>query len=153
MASLAVAPAVRGVLRVANTARGTVRPGFDAARILQRDIEFDPYVQVDHFWMSRATFPPHPHAGFSAITLLFEDSEGKFKRSLRWAQILMCYRIAIGSFTNRDSLGTNMLIHPGDTHWTVAGKGVVHEEIPVKEGVPSHGLQIFCNLPSKLKFV
>ncbi len=35
----------------------------------------DPVISVDHFRMSQPTFAPHPHAGFSAVTYLFEDSE------------------------------------------------------------------------------
>ncbi|MBL9037658.1 MAG: pirin family protein, partial [Archangium sp.] len=38
----------------------------------------DPFLNVDHFTMSQPTFPPHPHAGFSAVTVLFEDSPGAF---------------------------------------------------------------------------
>ena len=47
----------------------------------------------DHFFMSSATFPPHPHAGFNAITVLFPDSPG--------------------SFSNRDSHGVSLVIKPG----------------------------------------
>jgi len=35
----------------------------------------NPFIGVDHAWMSAPTFPPHPHAGFSAISLRFPDSE------------------------------------------------------------------------------
>ena len=35
-----------------------------------------PLVLVDHFVMTGPTFAPHPHAGISAVTLLFEDSQG-----------------------------------------------------------------------------
>ena len=34
-----------------------------------------PLMGIDHAWMSAPTFPPHPHAGFSAVTCLFLDSE------------------------------------------------------------------------------
>jgi redox-sensitive bicupin YhaK (pirin superfamily) len=84
-------------------------------------------LNVDHFLMSEPTFPPHPHAGFSAVTWM-----------LPWSQ---------GSFVNRDSRGDRSLIAPGTLHWTLAGSGVVHEEIPEKPGVPSEGLQIFVKLP------
>jgi redox-sensitive bicupin YhaK (pirin superfamily) len=85
----------------------------------------DPVVLVDHFRMSTPVFPPHPHAGFSAVTYLFEDSED--------------------GFVNRDSLGHQLDIAPGSLHWTQAGSGVLHEEIPRAPGRVSHGLQIFVN--------
>ena len=85
----------------------------------------DPVVLVDHFRMDEATFAPHPHAGFSAVTYLFEDSED--------------------GFINRDSLGHTLPIEPGALHWTQAGSGVMHEEIPRTPGRVSHGLQIFVN--------
>ncbi|OWW21198.1 hypothetical protein AYR66_18675 [Noviherbaspirillum denitrificans] len=91
----------------------------------------DPILMVDHFEMRYPTFPPHPHAGFSAVTYLFEDSEG--------------------SFQNRDSLGGKQIIGPGALHWTMAGKGVMHEEVPVIDGQRCHGLQIFINLALAMK--
>lgn len=86
----------------------------------------DPFLNVDHFRMSQPTFPPHPHAGFSAVTVIFEDSPG--------------------SFVNRDSLGDVSRIGPGALHWTQAGRGMMHEEVPERRGVEGHGLQIFVNL-------
>ena len=94
----------------------------------------DPFLQIDHFRMSQPVFAPHPHAGFSAVTYMFEDSAG--------------------AFINRDSLAENepVLIHPGDLHWTQAGSGIVHEEVPAELGTVCHGLQIFVNLAAKDKF-
>lgn len=86
----------------------------------------DPFLGVDHARMSGPTFPPHPHAGFSAVSYLFEDSETGMQ--------------------NRDSLGTRNLIKPGGLHWTAAGKGIVHEEEPAVTGKTVHMLQIFVNL-------
>ncbi len=91
----------------------------------------DPVVIVDHFRMSQPTFAPHPHAGFSAVTYLFEDSED--------------------GLINRDSLGHRLPIEPGALHWTQAGSGVLHEEIPRAAGRVSHGLQIFVNSAAALK--
>lgn len=91
----------------------------------------DPILNVDHYFMSQPTFPPHPHAGFSAITYMFEDSEN--------------------GMLNRDSLGNEININPGDLHWAQAGRGMLHEEPPLINGLVSHGLQIFLNLPKKLK--
>lgn len=86
----------------------------------------DPFLGVDHAWLSASTFPPHPHAGFSAVSYLFLDSET--------------------GINNRDSLGNENLISPGGMHWTAAGRGVVHEEVPAENGKPVHMLQIFINL-------
>jgi redox-sensitive bicupin YhaK (pirin superfamily) len=94
--------------------------GSDSAQI-------DPFLGIDHAWMSAPTFPPHPHAGFSAVTYLFLDSET--------------------GIANRDSQGNSTLIEPGGLHWTAAGRGVVHEENPAVLGSTVHLLQIFVNLP------
>jgi redox-sensitive bicupin YhaK (pirin superfamily) len=50
---------------------------------------------------------------------------------------------------NRDALGNRNLIQPGGLHWTAAGKGVVHEEVPAEQGKTVHMLQIFINLPQE----
>jgi redox-sensitive bicupin YhaK (pirin superfamily) len=89
-------------------------------------LSLDPFISLNDFHMSEPTFPPHPHAGFSAVTYMFEDSKG--------------------SFTNRDSLGDKSLIEPGGLHWTQAARGMMHEEIPQTRGVDCHGLQMFVNL-------
>jgi len=89
----------------------------------------DPFLAVDHAWISGPTFPPHPHAGFSAVSYLFLDSET--------------------GIDNRDALGNRNLIQPGGLHWTAAGKGVVHEEVPAEPGKTVHMLQIFINLPQE----
>lgn len=86
----------------------------------------DPFLGVDHAWMSAATFAAHPHAGFSAVSYLFLDSET--------------------GVNNRDSLGNRNLIQPGGLHWTAAGRGVVHDEVPAVTGKTVHMLQIFVNL-------
>ena len=88
--------------------------------------DIDPVISIDHFRMRKSIFAPHPHAGFSAITYLFEDSEGEF--------------------INRDSLGNYHIAKPGAVVWNVTGSGVIHEEFPKYEGKLSHGLQVFINL-------
>jgi len=96
----------------------------------QFDGLLDPLVMVDHFKMSCPTFGAHPHAGMSALSILFEDSDG--------------------IFNNRDSLGNNIDLLPGDAYWLKAGSGAVHDEKPTK-GSRTHGLQIFVNLPQRNK--
>jgi len=91
----------------------------------------DPFLMCDCFWMAQPFFPPHPHAGFSAVTYMLPESEG--------------------GFVNRDSLGNHQLIRPGALHWTEAARGVMHEEVPIERGVTCQGLQIFVDLPAALK--
>lgn len=90
----------------------------------------DPLIMVDHYTMTLPTFGAHPHAGLSAVTVLFEDTEGKFN--------------------NRDSLGNDFDINPGDLYWLNAGSGAIHDEAP-RKGASIHGLQIFVNLPAHMK--
>ncbi|MCC2614895.1 pirin family protein [Aestuariibacter halophilus] len=106
--------------------------GFEALAFREKDFlgAMDPLVMVDHYRMTKPTFGAHPHAGLSAVSVLFEDSEGPFH--------------------NRDSLGNDFDIMPGDLYWLKAGSGVIHDESP-RAGSKIHGLQAFVNLPSTLR--
>ncbi|MEM1182671.1 MAG: pirin-like C-terminal cupin domain-containing protein [Acidobacteriota bacterium] len=90
----------------------------------------DPLLMVDHFTMGEPTFGPHPHAGMSAVSVLFEDSRGFFH--------------------NRDSLGHDVDLGPGDLYWLKAARGAVHDEGP-RPGSRTHALQVFVNLPAAAK--
>lgn len=104
-----------------------IRPGFSMIGTSgQPSLNLDPFLDVTLFQMSQPTFRPHPHAGFSAVTYMLPESKG--------------------SFQNRDSLGDQSLIHPGTIHWTQAGSGMIHEEIPTIPGTECIGFQIFVNL-------
>jgi len=109
--------------------RGT---GFSALSFDHKQFDglMDPLVMVDHFTMNEPTFGAHPHAGMSAVSVLFEDSRGQFH--------------------NRDSLGNDLDLGPGDLYWLKAGRGAVHDERP-RVGAKTHGLQIFVNLPAAAK--
>jgi len=106
--------------------------GFNALAFRERNFSgaMDPLVMVDHYTMTEPTFGAHPHAGLSAVSVLFEDSEG--------------------AFHNRDSLGNDFNLMPGDLYWLSAGAGVIHDESP-RPGAHIHGLQVFVNLPATLK--
>lgn len=91
----------------------------------------NPFLGVDHAWMSGPTFPPHSHAGFSAVSYLFLDAET--------------------GIDNQDSAGTKNLISPGGIHWASAGSGIVHEEVPAEPGKTVHSLQIFVDLPDEYR--
>jgi len=112
--------------------RINVGDGFSALSFDHKQFNglMDPLVMVDHFTMSEPTFGPHPHAGISAVSVLFEDSQGLFH--------------------NRDSLGHDIDLEPGDLYWLKAGRGAVHDESP-RPGAQTHGLQIFVNLPAAAK--
>lgn len=126
-------PRDRSLARVAASTR---RPGsweFSAANVgtSQLGPDMDPVLTIDHFRMRAPVFAPHPHAGFCAVTYLFGDSEGEL--------------------VNRDSLGHRLLARPGAIVWTVAGRGVLHDERPRERGRLVHGLQVFVNLPAAEK--
>jgi len=71
---------------------------------------------------------PHPHIGLSTVTYLFD-----------------------GKIRHRDSLGTEMVIEPGDVNLMTAGRGIVHSERSPEElrGNPMgiSGLQTWLALP------
>ncbi|MBS7537680.1 pirin family protein [Ancylobacter lacus] len=92
-----------------------------------------PLALLDDFRVSGAPFGPHPHAGFSAITYVLEDSP-----------------VALRS---RDSLGNDLDIRPGGIVWLQAGKGAQHQEVPAIPGRELHGAQIYVNLSARNKVV
>ncbi len=108
----------------------TIGSGFQARsfRAIELDAAMDPLVMVDHYVMTEPTFGVHPHAGMSAVSLLFQDSSGRFH--------------------NQDSLGNDFDLHPGDLYWLKAGSGALHDEAP-RPGSRIHGLQVFVNLPQR----
>jgi redox-sensitive bicupin YhaK (pirin superfamily) len=109
--------------------------GFSVNRVLDDEARpfMDPYLMVDAYTLTEPYFAPHPHAGFAPVTYMFPESE-------------------IG-FINRDSMGLRNRVAPGSMHWMTAGRGIVHEEVPEIKGRAARGLQIFVNLPTKLKFM
>jgi len=90
-----------------------------------------PFLNVDHFKISQAVFPPHTLAGFSAVTYLFENSANGLR--------------------TRNSLGDDAPLNPGDLQWTLAGRGLMHDEIPLESQTLVEGLQVFVNLKEKHK--
>ena len=93
-----------------------------------------PFIFFDR--MGPATFKPgeaidvrpHPHIGLSTVTYLYD-----------------------GTIRHRDSLGTEMVIEPGDVNLMTAGRGIVHSERTPEElrGSPMSmsGLQTWIALP------
>ena len=90
-----------------------------------------PVLVLDDFRVRGHPFGPHPHAGFSAVTYVFEDSRSGVR--------------------SRDSLGNDIVVRPGGIVWTQAARGVMHDELPAERGRELHGLQIFVNLSARNK--
>lgn len=90
-----------------------------------------PFILLDDFRVRGRPFAPHPHAGFSAVTCVFEDSDSGLRV--------------------RDSLGNDVRVRPGGLVWTQAGQGVLHQEMASEPGQALHGAQIFINLSAAHK--
>ena len=79
-------------------------------------------------------FGPHPHRGFETVTF-----------------------ILAGSLAHRDTGGHESVIRKGGVQWMTAGRGLEHAEISpadfLERGGPLEILQLWVNLPSRLKMV
>src|SRR5579859_7139662 len=105
--------------------------GVDLARL-------DPFVHMDQ--MGEVDYGPgepkgtpwHPHRGFETVTYIID-----------------------GTVRHQDSNGGGGLITNGDTQWMTAGSGLLHIEAPPESLVVSgglfHGIQLWVNLPARLK--
>lgn len=107
-----------------------------------REIGFrdaDPFLLLDH--MGAVEYAPgeakgapwHPHRGFETVTYIID-----------------------GAFEHHDSQGGGGYISNGDTQWMTAGAGILHDEMPpdalVRTGGLFHGIQLWVNLPKRLKW-
>jgi len=109
-------------------------PGFTSLHYIDLEklgVAASPLAVLDDFRVDGLPFSPHPHAGFAAVTYVFEDSQGGVR--------------------SRASLGADLVVGPGGIVWTHAGSGLVHEEVPAIRGRELHGLQLFVNLSAKNK--
>src|SRR5580698_10509392 len=98
----------------------------------------DPFIHMDQ--MGEVDYAPgepkgtawHPHRGFETVTYIID-----------------------GIFRHQDSNGGGGLITNGDTQWMTAGGGILHIEAPPESLVVSgglfHGIQLWVNLPARLK--
>src|ERR671930_1511870 len=99
----------------------------------------DPFIHLDQ--MGAVDYGPgeprgtdwHPHRGFETVTYMID-----------------------GTFEHRDSTGGGGLITNGATQWMTAGGGILHDEMPpealVRKGGLFHGVQLWVNLPRRLKW-
>ncbi|MEU9126472.1 pirin family protein [Streptomyces sp. NPDC048506] len=100
----------------------------------------DPFLMVDqvgpvHLAPGEAKgAPPHPHRGFETIAYVLE-----------------------GDIEYADSRGHRGVVPPGAVQWLTAGSGIVHSAMPtaafLASGGRQHNLQIWVNLPARLKSV
>lgn len=93
----------------------------------------DPFLMLDAFRSDEAAdyiggFPDHPHRGFETITYLLR-----------------------GRMRHRDNQGHEGLLQAGDLQWMLAGKGIIHSEMPEQEEGRMEGFQLWLNLPAANK--
>ncbi len=92
-------------------------------------MDYDPFVLLDEFFVDpTAGFPEHPHRGFEAVTYMLE-----------------------GTFWHRDILGNDSEVGAGGVQRFNAGRGLIHSEMPGGGTTVCHGLQLWINLPRRLK--
>jgi redox-sensitive bicupin YhaK (pirin superfamily) len=77
-------------------------------------------------------FGPHPHRGFETVTF-----------------------ILAGNLAHRDTGGGESVVEAGGVQWMTAGRGLIHAELSPesfkREGGPLEILQLWVNLPARLK--
>jgi redox-sensitive bicupin YhaK (pirin superfamily) len=132
----------RRVKSITTAPRGLEGEGFPVRRAFAGvDLaDLDPFVHMDQ--MGEVDYGPgepkgtpwHPHRGFETVTYMIE-----------------------GTFLHQDSIGGGGVIRNGATQWMTAGAGILHIERPpdalIDSGGLFHGIQLWVNLPSRLKMV
>ena len=130
----------RRVKSITTAPRGLEGEGFPVRRAFAGiDMaDLDPFVHMDQ--MGEVDYGPgepkgtpwHPHRGFETVTYMID-----------------------GTFLHQDSIGGGGVIQNGATQWMTAGSGILHIERPpdalIDSGGLFHGIQLWVNLPSKLK--
>jgi redox-sensitive bicupin YhaK (pirin superfamily) len=137
--SIAVARPVNAVVAARHAVEGA---GFEVWRPFPGGLSLsatDPFLLLDQLgpvWYAPGEAkgaPWHPHRGFETVTYVLD-----------------------GEITHHDSNGGGGTIAEGDTQWMTAGGGILHDEHPseraLRAGGPSHGVQLWVNLPARLKF-
>ncbi|MCL2656931.1 MAG: pirin family protein [Betaproteobacteria bacterium] len=104
--------------------------GVKLTRVLSQPLQrrLDPFLMLDAFGSESANdyiagFPNHPHRGFETITYML-----------------------FGRMRHRDSAGHEGLLENGGVQWMVAGRGVIHSEMPEQEEGRMEGFQLWLNL-------
>jgi redox-sensitive bicupin YhaK (pirin superfamily) len=109
--------------------------GVKLTRVLTGKLQrrLDPFLMLDAFGSDNpddyiAGFPDHPHRGFETVTYMLS-----------------------GLMRHRDSAGHEGLLGSGGVQWMIAGRGVIHSEIPEQEDGVMEGFQLWLNLPAQNK--
>jgi redox-sensitive bicupin YhaK (pirin superfamily) len=109
--------------------------GVKLTRVLTGKLQqrLDPFLMLDAFGSDNpddyiAGFPDHPHRGFETVTYMLS-----------------------GRMRHRDSAGHEGLLGDGGVQWMIAGRGVIHSEIPEQEDGVMEGFQLWLNLPAQNK--
>lgn len=75
--------------------------------------DFDPFLMLDYFESDKGIdspgFPWHPHKGIETITYMLR-----------------------GKVQHEDSLGNKGVIGPNQLQWMTAGRGIMHQEMPIR---------------------
>jgi redox-sensitive bicupin YhaK (pirin superfamily) len=106
----------------------------------QSGVQVDPFIFLAHHGPQvyppnnhGLPFGPHPHRGFETVTFILD-----------------------GELTHSDSGGHVSTIGAGGVQWMTAGSGLVHAELSPddfkRKGGPLEILQLWVNLPARLKF-
>ena len=94
---------------------------------------YDPFLMLDEFGSHNKDeyiggFPAHPHRGIETVTYMLQ-----------------------GKFEHKDSTGAKGIMKSGDVQWMKTGSGIIHSEMPAMSEGKLHGLQLWINMPAKLK--
>ena len=131
----------RSVISVTTAPTGLEGEGFPVRRafagvaqsLLDSFVHMDQMGEVEYQPGEPKGTPWHPHRGFETVTYMID-----------------------GTFQHQDSNGGGGLITNGDTQWMTAGAGILHIERPPEPLIASgglfHGVQLWVNLPSRLKW-
>ncbi len=93
----------------------------------------DPFLMLDEFASDEAAdyiggFPSHPHRGFQTVTYMLD-----------------------GHMRHEDHLGNRGDLQSGDVQWMIAGRGIIHSEMPQQTEGRMRGFQLWINLPAAEK--
>lgn len=109
--------------------------GVRLTRIIGQPLQhrLDPFLMLDYFRSDDPNdyihgFPEHPHRGFETLTVLLQ-----------------------GRMRHRDNRGHEGIIEPGGAQWMLAGRGIIHSEMPEQEQGQLEGFQLWINLPASEK--
>ena len=108
-------------------------PGLIGSHVVDPFFLLDQLGPVEYAPNEAVGAPWHPHRGFETVTYVID-----------------------GVVEHHDSNGGGGVIGEGATQWMTAGAGILHDEVPTevfkRNGGRTHGVQLWVNLPSSLKF-